>query len=155
MAIFLRIEHIDGLRMRQQTAQKVQREGTDGTVKAGTEWRFDKDPVSKEDALVQRDLDSRTREPTNIYSPVLNFGLRNLVIERKGPVVAIAFRNSSVRNQLRIRYEQFLPTGKKNSKDEDILEWRSTAAPTYILPSQWGGVSVGTGIRAFLDEMPT
>lgn len=145
MAIFLKLDHVDGLRLRHQTAFKVDR--VDGIVKNGTEWRFEKDEVP-------RDLDLRTQKPLNTYSPTVNFGTKNLVIEKKGTGATLSFRNSSIRNQLRVKTQVF--TEVRKGKDmKPVKEWQDAGTPVYIVPQGWGGAFVGTDQRAVLDEMPT
>ena len=56
MAICLKIKHTDGLRLRQQVAS-VQARAGDGAVIKGAQWHFEKDPITKRDAEVPRDLD--------------------------------------------------------------------------------------------------
>lgn len=154
MAIALRFEHVDGIRLRQQMAQKTER-NKDGVISLGTEWRFEKAPGSREDAEVPRDVDQRTKEPTSTYSPTINYGLKNLIVERKGPIVHLQFRNSSVRNQLRIKVQSLTSTGKKGSDGVEIKKWQDSGPVQYLAPQMWGGVAVGDGVRAILDEMPT
>ena len=153
MAIALKLEHVDGLRLRQQLATKVARQ--DGVILAGTEWRFEKVQGTHEDAVVPRDLDLRTKEPINTYSPTINYGLKNLVIERKGPITHLQFRNSSVRNLLRIKVQTQVATGKPGRDGEEIKKWQDSGVPQYLAAQAWGGVAVGDGTRAILDECPT
>lgn len=153
MAIFLKIEHVEGLRLRQQVAQSVLRAKT-GEVQKGSEWVFERDPLSRKEAEVPRDLDPRTRIPLNTYSPSVNHGTKNLVIDKKGAPASVSFRNGSLRNQLRIKL-QALERVKKDKEGKDILAWKDIGAPQYVPPQTVAGVTVGDGVRAFIDEMPT
>jgi hypothetical protein len=158
MAIALRLEHVDGLRLRQQlaTAKRNNTKEGDNTILGGVDWHFEKVSGTHEDAVVPRDLDARTREPTNTYSPTINFGLKNLVIERKGPITHLEFRNTSVRNQLRIKTQTNVSTGRRTKDGADIKVWEDSGVPPqYLAPQLWGGVAVGDGTRVILDEMPT
>lgn len=154
MAIFLKFDHVDGLRLRQQIAQDVKRhEKETGTVLSSKEWRFEKDPITSKDAEVPLDIDQRTQKPLSTYSVTVNFGLKNIVIEKKGSGVNVSFRNSSVRNQLRVKTQE-LREVKKDVKGNAVKEWKDTGT-SYLLPSNWGGVYVGDNQRAVVDEMPT
>ena len=154
MAIFLKFDHVDGLRLRQQIAQDVKRhEKETGIVIDAKEWRFDKDPITRKDAELPLDIDQRTQKPLSTYSATINFGLKNLVIEKKGAGVNVSFRNSSVRNQMRIKTQELVEV-KKDSKGAPVKEWRDTGT-SYLQPSNWGGVYVGDSQRAVVDEMPT
>lgn len=153
MAIFLKIEHVEGLRLRQQVAQSVLRAKT-GEVQKGSEWTFERDPVSRKEAEVPRDLDPRTRAPVNTYSVSVNHGTKNLVIDKKGKPASVSFRNSSLRNQLRIKLQELAPV-KKDKDGKDVLAWKDIGTLQYLGPQATGGVTVGDGVRAFIDEMPT
>jgi hypothetical protein len=161
MAIFLNFEHVDGLRLRQQLAVATRVEGTelsDGAVVGAKEWLFEKlEPGAhaSPDREVPRDLHPKTREPLNTYTGVtINFGLKNLVIDfTKRGVIQVPFRNSSVRNQLRIRYETVTKRKGKDGTETEV--WKSSGPAQYLAPQLWGGVAVGDGQRAILDEMPT
>jgi len=158
MTIFLRIQHIDGLRIRQQVAHNVERvqktELSDGLVVGGKEWKFEKDPITKKDVEVPRDLDQRTQKPLDTYSFSVSFGLKNAVIDRHGKAENVSFRNESVRNVLRIKVQSFDPTDKRGADKEFIKAWKDHST-LFIQPSQWGGAVVGDGLRAILDELPT
>lgn len=154
MAIFLKFEHVDGIKLRQQLAQDVKRHDKENTVTAGKDWRFEKDPITGKDAHVARDIDPRTQEPLNTYSPTVNFGTKNLVLEKAGKGENINFRNSSVRNQLRLKAQELKPTGK-TTKEGDVLKSWQDVGTSYLSPQAWGGVFVGDGQRVIIDEMPT
>jgi hypothetical protein len=159
MSIALQIQHVDGLRLRQQLAIKVERiagtETSDGLVKGATEWRFEKEPGTHKDMDVPQDRDKRNPEKVlGTYSPCISYALKNLVIEMKGKLINVDFRNTSVRNTLRIKVQTLVGTGRKNKAEEEIKEWKDQGV-TYLPATQWGGFSVGDGQRVVLDEMPT
>lgn len=153
MAIQLNIKHIDGLRLRQQIAQKVER-ASDAGVVSGTEWKFDP-------AGVSRDLDPRNRDgngaPIQLpsYTAYIAHGLRNLVIERKGAPTNIEFRNPSLRNSIKFQGQELKATGRKDKDGVAIKEWRNYGTALYLPPNSPCGAHVGDGIRAILEEQPT
>lgn len=158
MAIQLTIEHVDGLRLRQQ----VHRASVDpktGTVTKTNEWVFQKDPLNRNDLEVPRVLDPRTREPTKFYMPVINGGVQNLVIDKKGTPAPVSFRNTSLRNTIRIRtfvqMEEKRPGAKEGEKEQSVRAWRPNLTPVFLGPQEVGGVVVGDGVRAFVEELPT
>ena len=158
MTIFLKIDHMPGIRIRQQVAHSVARtsgtELSDGLVVGGKEWKFEKDPITKKDVEVPRDLDQRTQKPLNTYSFSVSFGLKNAVIDRQGKAENVSFRNESVRNVLRVKVESYEPTEKRDSNKEPIKAWKPHST-LQVQPGQWGGAVVGDGLRAILDELPT
>lgn len=157
MAISLRFNHIEGLRLRQQQAKQVEfTEGVHGgTAMAGkrTEWAFDgADCVQDTDP---RRLDNHGKPlPLGTYTVHIAANLRNCVVEKKGPVVAVEFRNGALRNQMKIRQQEFAATGKSDKGGKPIKEWVTTKTE-YLPPNTWGGAYAGDGVRAILDEMPT
>lgn len=152
MSIQLQFKAVDGIRVRQQTAVKVERE-TDGIKHVVTEWKFDQPDL-------EQDRDKRLvgpdgkHVPTGFFSVYVTTGLKNLVVERKGPTEPIEFRNSSLRNQLRIRPQQWVDlnvgTGKKPH-----LQWRDYGAAQYVPANTFTGMFVGDTQRVIIDEMPT
>jgi hypothetical protein len=156
MSIQLKIDHVDDLRLRHQMAHKVERvqskEGIgSGEVTSGTEWRFADE--------VERDRDPRRVDANGHpillphYTFHIAYGLKNVVIEKKGKVETLSFRNSSIRNQMRIKLQVLTVTGE-NKKGDAIKEWKDQT-PQYVPPNTWTGVAVGDGLRAVCDEMPT
>lgn len=170
MSIALKFTHFDGLLLRQQSSHKVVRSmTTDATGKSvptiesyvteGTEWKFDAGPDRKILELGQ-DTDDRRRDASGkpvklgTYTAHISAGLKNLVVENSGKSKNVEFRNASVRNQMKVRYQQ--NTELKNAKgDGKHFEWKDSAPPQYVAPNTWSGVFVGDGQRAILDEMPT
>lgn len=154
MSIALTLNHVDGLRLRHQVAHKVTRiEGDNGgAVQSGTEWRFEGD--------IERDTDPRKRDANGAplilptYTFHISYGLKNAVIEKKGRVENIQFRNSSLRNQIRIRTQAFTDTNRKDKSGAAIKAWHDQSI-SYLPANVWGGVAVGDGVRTIIDEMPT
>lgn len=138
MSITLAFRHIDGLVLQQQTLYKDKDSQT---------WKNDPEAV-------KQDEDPRRRDerglPTKLgtYHMHLTANLKNLVISNKGPVTHVDFRNSSLRNQLRIKTQVL--TDVKGRK-----EWKDSGTPVFVPANAFGGAFVGTGQRAILDEMPT
>jgi len=158
MTIFLRIEDIEGLRIRQQIGQKVSRvvgsDLSDGLVTGNTEWKFEKDPITRHDVEIALDLDQRTQRPLKTRSFSVSFALKNAIVDRKGKAENVSFRNESVRNVLRVKVQSLDATDKKDSNKEFIKAWKDHTT-LFVQPGQWGGAVVGDGLRAILDEMPT
>lgn len=161
MSITLKIQHEDGIRLRQQSATKVERLQTeiDGKkidtpfVVHGTEWKFDKDETKQDED--QRRLNSDgTHLKLGTYTVYITSGLRNLVIERKGAIKSVDFRNSALRNQLRIQAQKLVEV-RKAKDGAPVKEWKTDGPPQYIGPNVFGGAFVGDGQRAIIDEMPT
>lgn len=170
MSIQLKLSHEEGVRLRQQSAHKVERVKTlvdgkeveGGPVKAGTDWRFDKFqfPNGQTTDECQQDEDPRRvgndgkKLKLGTYTLHVTAGARNLVIERKGKVAAFNFKNTALRNQMRIRY-QTLEKTERQHKGKDVYEWHDSGMPQYIPPNTPCGVFVGDNQRAIVDEMPT
>jgi hypothetical protein len=170
MSIQLKLTHEEGIRLRQQSAHKVERvkmivdgkEVAGGAVKGGTDWRFDKFqfPNGQMVEECQQDEDPRRVGPDGkkiklgTYTIHITAGTRNLVIERKGKVAPFNFKNTAVRNQMRVRYQTLEPTDRKKG-DKVVHEWKDSGLPQYIPPNTPCGVFVGDNQRAIVDEMPT
>jgi hypothetical protein len=161
MSVQLKLTHEEGVRLRQQTAHKVERH-VNGVPLTGTDWRFDKyqDETGKTFEEVQQDRDPRRigndgkKLPLGTYTLHVTAGMRNLVVERKGKVTPFNFKNPAVRNQMRIKYQELVATDRK--KDGKVVhEWKDSGSAQYIPPNTFGGVFVGDNQRAILDEMPT
>ena len=156
MAIALRLNHIEGLRLRQQQAKDVVfSEGANGGVPSSTakEWNFDGADCTQD--TDPRKVDSHGKPiPLGTYTVHIAANLRNLVIEKKGKIEAMAFRNAALRNQMKIRMQELKPTGKKDKTGKDIKEW-TTVKQEYLPANEWGGAFAGDGVRSILDEMPT
>lgn len=170
MSIQLKLQHEEGVRLRQQSAHKVERvqlivdgkkvEG--GAIKSGTDWRFDKFqfPNGAITDECQQDEDPRRvgndgkKLKLGTYTIHVTAGTRNLVVERKGKVAPYNFKNTAIRNQMRIRYQTLEKTDRK-SGGKDVYEWHDSGQPQYVSPNTFCGVFVGDSQRAIIDEMPT
>jgi hypothetical protein len=167
MSIQLRLTHEEGVRLRQQTAHKVERSAGIGVGSAvpvmGTDWKFDKyqEPNGKTSEEVPQDKDPRRigsdgkHIPLGTYTVHVTANMRNLVIERKGKVTPFNFKNPALRNQMRVRYQTLEKNGKTTKDGKPIHEWKDSGQPQYIPPNTFGGAFVGDGQRAILDECPT
>jgi len=157
MAIMLKIEHKEGVRLRHQIAKNAVFSeggvGTGGVAISGTEWAFEGEDC-------QRDIDDRRRDNRgkpmlmDSYTVYISANTKNLVIEKKGKPEPFQFRNASLRNLLKIRTQEFADTGRKDKTGKPIKEWK-TIKTEYLPANEWGGVFAGDGVRAILDEMPT
>jgi hypothetical protein len=162
MSVQLKLQHEEGIRLRQQTAQQVNRANGNGVPLVGTDWRFDKyqDETGKTYDEVQQDRDPRRvgndgkKIPLGTYTLHVTAGMRNLVVERKGKVAPFNFKNPAVRNQMRVKYQELKPTERKKD-GKTIHEWKDSGQAQYIPPNTFGGVFVGDNQRAIIDEMPT
>lgn len=174
MSIQLKLQHEDGLRLRQQQSQEVTRtedRTVDGnTVRGGLvvpvsakEWKFvritDNNGHPTEDVQQDEDLrrvDSNGKKmKLGTYTVHVTAGVRNLVVERAGKIGAFSFKNPAVRNQVRVKYQTLEKTGRHTKEGKDVHEWKDSGLPQYFPPNAFMGVYVGAGQRAILDEMPT
>lgn len=163
MSVTLKLQHEDGLRLRQQSAHKLEdKDLTTGEPVHSVEWRFVKRPAS-DGKLVedcQQDEDPRRvdghgrKMQLGVYTLHITAGMNNLVVERKGKVAPLNFKNPAIRNQIRIQYQKLVDSGRQKDK-KPIYEWKNDGPPQYIPPNTFGGAFVGDGQRAILDEMPT
>lgn len=147
MSIKLTLKYSEGLRLRNQSAH------VDPESKA-VEWKFDPDDVKQDEDLRRVEADG-THTKLGTFTVFVTHNLKNLIVERKGKVEHVDFRNSSLRNQIRIRYQKLVDehAGKEGKKPH--LVWRPEGQPQYIPANTWTGVFVGDGQRAVVDEMPT
>ena len=157
MSIALKFNHIEGLRLRQQSAHDVQRTA-DNQIVGGKEWRFDVG-ADRKPLEVEQDKDERRRDATGApallgtYTAHITAGLRNLVVEKSGKAENIPFRNSAIRNRLKVRY-QTLVTQKHEKSDKVTQKWQDSNSQ-FVEPNSWGGAFVGDTTRVILEEMPT
>ena len=159
MSITLKLQHADGLRLRQQVATNVTRTN-EGAVIGGKEWKFE--PKDCERELHQRLVGPDGKKvPLDHYIVYVTAGLRNLVIERKGKVEAYNFLNSALRNQMRVKYQKLTAVldkkgePSKTKEGKTIMEWKDDGQPQYVPANTFTGVYVGDGQRAMIDECPT
>lgn len=172
MSITLKLQHEEGIRLRQQSAQTVHRapqkvdgknvEG--GPVISGKEWKFDKFQNADGKTTDECDQDRDHRQvgsdgkkiPLGTYTIHITSGMRNLVVERKGKVAPFNFKNPAIRNQMKIQYQTLKDTGRKTKGEQKpVFEWVNDGPPQYIPPNSFGGAFVGDKQRAILEEMPT
>lgn len=157
MSIALKFMHIDGLRLRQQSAHDVERT-PDNQIVGGKEWRFDIGPDRKP-LEVEQDKDERRRDAKGMpelmgtYTAHITAGLRNLVVEKSGKAENIQFRNGSVRNKMKVRYQK-LVTIKNEKTGKDSQKWED-AGTQFVDANTYGGAFIGDGTRVILDEQPT
>ena len=181
MSVTLKLQHEEGLRLRQQSAHKVEhfKEKTIETTDAltgekktekvkevshvSTEWRFIKRPDSSGKIVEDCQQDEDPRRVGNdgkklqlgTYTVHITHGNNNLVIERSGKVAPFNFKNNAIRNQIRLQYQKLVDSGRKTKEGKPVHEWKNDGAAQYIPPNTFGGAYVGDGQRAILDEMPT
>ena len=159
MSITLKLKHVEGLLLRNQSAHKLDRT-VDGTIVKGEEWRFDPD-VDPQHKGLKQDEDPRKVETDGSYVKLgtytiyITAGLKNLVVEKKGKIEHIDFRNSSLRNQIRVRYQKLVNVNAGKDGKKPDMKWQNDGQPQYVPANAWTGVSVGDGQRAIVDEMPT
>jgi hypothetical protein len=161
MSIALKIEHVEGVRLRQQSAHKIERapapgDGKEptGPVKSGTDWRFDVADCAQDEDYRRVGPDGK-KIKLGTYTVHVTAGMRNLVVERKGKVAPLNFKNPAVRNQIRVQYQKLVPTGRKTKEGKEVHEWKNDGPAKYIAPNTFDGVFVGEAQRAIVDEMPT
>jgi hypothetical protein len=164
MSITLKLVHEEGIRLRQQSAHKIEHKDLTGNgVTHSVEWRFVKRPASdgKITEDVQQDEDPRRVDSNGrkmqlgTYTVHVTHGMNNLVIERKGKVAPYNFKNGAIRNQVRVQYQRLTESGRKTKDGKPVHEWKNDGQPQYLPPNTFGGAFVGDGQRAIVDEMPT
>jgi hypothetical protein len=164
MSVTLKLQHEEGIRLRQQSAHKAEHEDKlTGTKSTSVDWRFVKRPASDGKIVeeCQQDEDPRRVDANGrkmqlgFYTVHITAGMNNLVIERKGKVAPYQFKNPAIRNQVRVQHQRLLPSGRKTKDGKEVHEWKNDGAAKYVPPNTFDGVFVGDGQRAILDEMPT
>lgn len=164
MSVTLKLNHEEGIRLRQQSAHKIEhKDDLTGSVTNSVDWRFVKRPASDGKIVeeCQQDEDPRRvdangrRAQLGTYTVHVTANMNNLVIERKGKVAPFNFKNPAIRNQVRIQYQKLTETGRKTKDGKPVYEWKNDGAPQYLPPNTHGGAFVGDGQRALVDEMPT
>jgi hypothetical protein len=162
MSVTLKLNHEDGIRLRQQAATKVERVQTevDGhkvdtpIVSKGVDWRFEREDVQQDEDPRKVDTNGR-KIKLGTYTVYITAGLKNLVVERKGPVKPYNFHNNSIRNQIRIQPQKLTEVKKGKEGEKPVMGWKNDGTPTYVPANTFGGVFVGDNLRAVIDEMPT
>lgn len=158
MSITLKLQHVDGLRLRQQAATKVERTEA-GSIIRGVDWKFE--PKDCEQEFHQRLVGADGKKvKLDHYIVYVTAGLKNLVVEKKGKVESYNFQNSALRNQMRVKYQKLVAVEKdgkpaKTKEGKPIMEWKDDGSPQYVPSNTFTGVYVGDGQRAIVDEMPT
>jgi 5-hydroxyisourate hydrolase-like protein (transthyretin family) len=163
MSVTLKLQHEEGVRLRQQSAHKIEEKDlTTGEPVHSVEWRFVKRPASDGKVVeeCQQDEDPRRvdangrKAQLGTYTVHVTAGMNNLIIERKGKVAPFNFKNPAIRNQVRVQYQKLVDSGRQKDK-KPVFEWKNDGAPQYLPPNTFGGAFVGDGQRAIVDEMPT
>jgi hypothetical protein len=164
MSVTLKLVHEDGIRLRQQSATKIDQKATlTEEASTRTEWRFVKIQASdgRQVEDCQQDEDYRRTDSNGrkiklgTYTVHVTAGTNNLVVERKGKVAPFNFKNPSIRNQVRVQYQTLVDSGRKTKDKATVHEWKNDGQAKYIPPNTFDGVFVGDGQRAIVDEMPT
>lgn len=173
MSVTLKLVHEEGIRLRQQSAHKIEgklehKDELTGTVTPAVsptvDWLFIKRLASdgKTTEECQQDEDPRRTDSNGrklqlgTYTVHVTSGMNNLVIERKGKVAPFNFKNNSIRNQVRVQYQKLVDSGRTTTKDKKpVHEWKNDGAAKYVPPNTFDGAFVGDGQRVIVDEMPT
>ena len=163
MSVTLKLNHEEGIRLRQQSAHKIEQKDITGEAHTVTDWRFVKRPASDGKIVEEcqqdedpRRVDSNGRKmQLGTYTVHVTAGMNNLVIERKGKVSPFNFKNGAIRNQVRIQYQTLVDSGRQTKDKKAVHEWKNSGQPQYLPPNTFGGAFVGEGQRAIVDEMPT
>jgi hypothetical protein len=164
MSVTLKLVHEEGIRLRQQSAHKIeQKDEKTGAVSTSVNWRFVKRQATDGKTVeeCQQDEDPRRvgsdgrKIQLGTYTVHVTAGMNNLVIERKGKVAPFNFKNPAIRNQVRVQYQRLVDTGRKTKDEKPVHEWKNDGQPQYLPPNTFGGAFVGDGQRAIVDEMPT
>lgn len=153
MSVTLKLKYLEGLRLRNQSAHKLDRT-VDGAIVKGEEWKFDPDDCKQDEDPRKVESDG-SHVKLGTFTIYITAGLKNLVVEKKGKVEHVDFRNAALRNQLRVKYQKLVDVNAGKEGKKPHLEWRTEGQPQYIPANTWTGVFVGDGQRAIVDEMPT
>ena len=115
MSVTLKLVHEEGIRLRQQSAHRIEHkdEKTDKVTHTSVDWRFVKRPASDGKVVEEcqqdedpRRVDSNGRKmQLGTYTLHITAGMNNLVIERKGKVSPYSFKNPAIRNQVRVQHQ--------------------------------------------------
>jgi hypothetical protein len=164
MSVTLKLVHEEGIRLRQQSAHKIDhKDELTGIVSTTTDWRFVKRPASDGKIVeeCQQDEDPRRvdangrKAQLGTYTVHVTASMNNLVIERKGKVAPFSFKNPAIRNQVRVQHQRLIDSGRKTKDHKPVHEWKNDGPAKYIPANTFDGVFVGDGQRAIVDEMPT
>jgi len=164
MSVTLKLVHEEGIRLRQQSAHKIEhKDEKTGEVTPTVDWRFVKHQGSDGRPVEECQQDEDFRRVGNdgkklklgTYTVHVTAGMNNLVIERKGKVAPFNFKNPAIRNQVRVQYQKLVDSGRKTKDQKPVHEWKNDGAAKYIPANTFDGVFVGDGQRAILDEMST
>jgi hypothetical protein len=163
MSVTIKLNHEEGIRLRQQAAHKIDHKDLTGAVTQSVDWRFVKRPASDGKIVEEcqqdedpRRVDSNGRKAQlGTYTVHITAGMNNLVIERKGKVAPYSFKNPAIRNQVRVQHQRLVDSGRQTKDKKPVHEWKNDGAAKYIPPNTFDGVFVGDGQRAILDECPT
>lgn len=172
MSVTLKLVHEEGIRLRQQSAHKIEgkpehKDELTGVVTPAVapsvDWRFIKRLASDGKTVEECQQDEDPRRVGNdgkklqlgTYTVHVTYGMNNLVIERKGKVTPFNFKNPAIRNQVRIQYQTLVDSGRQTKDKKPVHEWKNSGQPQYLPPNTFGGAFVGDGQRAIIDEMPT
>jgi hypothetical protein len=164
MSVTLKLVHEEGIRLRQQSAHKIEQTDLAGGPSTQiVDWRFVKRPASDGKIVeeCQQDEDPRRvdangrKAQLGTYTVHVTAGMNNLVIERKGKVSPYSFKNPAIRNQVRVQHQRLVESGRKTKEGKSVHEWKNDGVAKYVPPNSFDGVFVGDGQRAILDEMPT
>lgn len=171
MAVQIQFRHVEGMRIRQQTFRDIPHT-VPAKLKRAPDPNFPDDPSRSIEVLLEperienvrewkfepedipQDEDARTHKPTGVYTVHLAYNLKNVVLERKGPGENVTFRNAGIRNTLRIWQQTFTDTGKLSKGGKAIKDWVKQS-PSLLAPNTYGGVFIGDGNRAIVEELPT
>jgi hypothetical protein len=164
MSVTLKLQHEEGIRLRQQTAHKIEQvDKLTGEKSVSVDWRFVKRPASDGKIVeeCQQDEDPRRVDASGrkaqlgTYTTHVTAGMNNLVIEKKGKVAPYQFKNPAIRNQVRVQHQRLVDSGRKTKDGKPVHEWKNDGPAKYVPPNTFDGVFVGDGQRAILDECPT
>jgi hypothetical protein len=163
MSVTLKLVHEEGIRLRQQSAHKIDTKDLTGAVTTSVDWRFVKRPASDGKIVEEcqqdedpRRVDSHGRKAQlGTYTVHVTAGMNNLIIERKGKITPFQFKNPAIRNQVRVQHQRLVESGRKTKEGKPVHEWKNDGAAKYVPANSFDGVFVGDGQRAILDECPT
>ena len=145
MSVTLKLVHEEGLRLRQQSAHKVEHKDlTTGAPTQTVDWRFVKRPASDGKIVeeCQQDEDARRVDSNGrkvqlgTYTLHITAGMNNLVIERKGRSPPTASRTTRSVTRSVFSTRDWSTAADKQRTKSQCTSGRTTGPPSISRPTR-------------------